>query len=168
MFKTIAVFAAIFYSLTAVAGECRVIKNTDQLNFDNIRIGNLKRQMLMGKSYAVLKKSISLSANCDNVSNFSVYYQAKNDGKAYSLDQGNGLYIFSIRNFILNGSERQPKYQDSNQHASQLLPGREVSVDNIQAGDQNIHISMDVELLIDPTKSDDNVSSSGEFVIHSY
>lgn len=168
MLKIIAVFTAIFYSLTAAAGECRLINNSGQLNFDDIRIGNLKRQMLMGKSYAVLKKSVSLSANCDNVSNFSVYYQAKNDGKAYNLDQGNGLYVFSIRNFILNGSERQPKYQDSNQHASQLLPGKEVSVDNIQTGNQNISMSFDVELFIDPTQTDNNISSSGEFVIHSY
>ncbi|WP_105624811.1 MULTISPECIES: hypothetical protein [Cronobacter] len=168
MFKLTLVFAAFFYSLTTFAGECRVINNTGQLFFDDIRVGNLKRQVIMGKTYALLKKSISFSAYCDSVSNFSIYYQAKNNGKAYSLDHGNGLYAFRIRNFILNGRERDLKYQDSNQHASQLLPGREVSVDNIQAGDQNISISMDVELLIDPTKSDDNVSSSGEFVIHSY
>lgn len=168
MYKLFVIFAAIFYSLTAIAGECRIIKNTGHLYFDDIRVGNLKRQYIMGKNYAVLKKSISFSANCDNVSNFSVYYQAKNDGKIYSLDQGNGLYKFSIRNFILNGSERQPKYQDSNQHASQLLPGKEVSVDNIQTGNQNISMSLDVELFIDPTQSDNNISSSGEFVIHSY
>ncbi|WP_133116003.1 MULTISPECIES: hypothetical protein [Cronobacter] len=168
MYRILLLFAAIFYSFTVSAGECRVVNNAGELAFDDIRIGALKRQVTMGKSYAVLKKSISFTANCDNVSNFSIYYLAKNDGKTYSLDQGNGLYTLRIRNIILNGREREPKYQDSNQHASQLLPGREVSVDNIQAGDQNISISMDVELLIDPTKSDDNVSSSGEFVIHSY
>ena len=168
MFKILAIFAAIVFSFTAYAGECRVVNNTGELAFDDIHIGTLKRQVIMGKSYALLKKSISFTANCESVSNFSFFYQAKNDGNAYRLDQGNGIYVFRIRNFILNGRERDLKYQDSNQHASQLLPGREVSVDNIQAGDQNISISMDVELLIDPTKSDDNVSSSGEFVIHSY
>ncbi|EJH4505407.1 hypothetical protein SNQ33_004360 [Cronobacter malonaticus] len=167
MYKILLLFAAIFYSFTVSAGECRVVNNASELAFDDIRIGALKRQVTMGKSYAVLKKSISFTANCDNVSNFSIYYLAKNDGKTYSLDQGNGLYTLRIRNIILNGRERQPKYQDSNQHASHLLPGREVSVENIQTGNQNISISLDVELLIDPTKPDDNVSSSGEFVIHS-
>ncbi|ENZ5952292.1 hypothetical protein ACGXZQ_004183 [Escherichia albertii] len=168
MLKIIALFVTFFYSLTASAGVCRVMNNTNQLSFDDIRIGSLKRHVIMGKSYAVLKKSISLSASCDNVNNFSVYYQAKDDGKAYRLDKGSGLYVFSIRNFILNGSERAPKYQDSNQHAAQLLPGKEITVENIQTGTQNISMLLDVELFIDPEQSDNNISSSGEFVIHSY
>lgn len=168
MLKTIALFVTFFYSLTTFAGECRVVNNTDQLSFDNIRIGHLKRHVVMGKSYAVLKKSINLSASCNNVKNFSFYYQAKNDGKAYSLDKGSGLYVFSIRNFILNGRERALKYHDSNQHAAQLLPGKEVTVENIHIGTQNISILLEVELFIDPEQYDNNISSSGEFVIHYY
>lgn len=168
MLRILVLFASIIYSLNVFAGECRVMSNAGELSFDSIHIGSLKRQVIMGKDYAVTKKSIYLNANCDNVNTFSVYYQAKNNGKVYNLDQGDGFYVLSIKSFKLNENERVPKYQDSKQVALQILPGKEVSVDNIQPGLQNLYLAIDLELFIDPMQSNNNISSSGEFVVHSY
>lgn len=167
MFKKALILTAFLHSFSAVADECKIINNTGEVSFENLRIGALKQQVVRGKSYAVVKKNISFTAICENVSEIGISYQAKHDGGSYGLHEGKGFYTLAIKSFNVNGHSAPLTYQDSNNEATYLLPNKRVVFNDTKAGDKNISLTAEVELFIDPTTSVDNISSNGEFIIHS-
>ncbi|EHR9374856.1 hypothetical protein [Escherichia coli] len=167
MFKKTLILTALLYSFSAAAEECKIINNTGEVSFDNLRIGVLQHQTVRGKSYAVVKKNISVTANCENVSEIEISYHAKHDGISYGLNEGKGFYTLAIKSFNVNGRSAPLTYQDSNHVATYLLPNKRVAFNDTKVGDKNISLTAEVELFIDPATSVDNISSSGEFIIHS-
>ena len=168
MFKKALIISALLYSFSAVAEECKITNNTGGVSFDNLRIGSLQHQTVRGNSYAVVKKNISFTANCESVSEIVISYHAKHDGISYGLNEEKGFYTLAIKNFNVNGRSAPLTYQDSNHVATYLLPNKRVVFNDANAEDKDISLTAEVELFIDPATSVDNISSSGEFVIHSY
>ncbi|HCL7979511.1 hypothetical protein [Escherichia coli] len=167
MLKLLVMLLTAFFTVSAVAEQCNIVNNTGDLHFTNLRIGMLKTQNVRGKSYAVVKKSMHISAICNIANEVGVSYLAKNDGLTYGLNEGKGFYTLAIKEFHVNGRKISLSYHDTNQLATYLEPGKRASFSDTKNGDKSVDITLDVELFIDPFNAIDNISSTGEFVIDS-
>lgn len=167
MFRTSLLLLVMFYSSVSFASLCDLVSNSGHVNIGDFNMGSLKKKNIYGKSYYTIKKSINITVQCYDAKGITISYSSQNDGKVYTLNNAKGFYIINIEGFNVNGRSEHLKYDGSNKMATRFHPTEKLYFIKSEHSDyQNISMSLEFEVYIEPTTQFGDVSADGEIIIN--